>query len=78
MIASNTLLIDGSFEELADELAQYLDERSEKNAGGALLHDTLKPLLEQNKREEVLTTLVEGSSVLNSVPEKGKTCYVLA
>ncbi|OMP84931.1 Eukaryotic translation initiation factor 3 subunit M [Diplodia seriata] len=53
---TNTLLIEGSFEELADELAQYLAE--------------VGSLLEENKKDDVLKKLVTASAVLNSAPEK--------
>ena len=71
---SNTLLIEGSFEELADELAHYIGEVQKKqNHDAANLQEEVTPLLEQGKRDEVLKKLVTASSVLNTAPEKGSS-----
>ena len=70
---SNTLLIEGSFEELADELAHYIGEVQKKqNPDAPDLQDEVSPLAEQGKKDEVLKKLVTASSVLNSAPEKGE------
>jgi hypothetical protein len=54
------LFVDGTFEELAKELAEYI------NVG-----DKVQPLLEKNaKKEEVLGELIRASDALLSVPEK--------
>ena len=75
---SNTLLIEGSFEELADELAHYIGEIQKKqNHDAANLQDEVNPLVEQGKRDEVLKKLVTASSVLNAAPEKGSRCSLL-
>ncbi|KAG9241643.1 hypothetical protein BJ878DRAFT_519648 [Calycina marina] len=55
--------IDGSFEELALELATYLNISSEEIA----------PLLENNKKDDVLHRLVSASVALNSIPERDFT-----
>ena len=71
---SNTLLIEGSFEELADELAHYIGEvlkRQNPDSGG--LQEEVTPLLEQGKRDDVLKKLVTASAALNTAPEKGQT-----
>ncbi len=69
---TNTLLIEGSFEELADELAHYLDEVKRKDSDAQTTIQTdIAPLLEQNQKDEVLKKLVTGGAVLNSAPEKG-------
>ena len=69
---TNTLLIEGSFEELADELAHYIGEVQKKqNLDATNLQQEVTPLLEQGKRDEVLKKLVTASSVLNTAPEKG-------
>lgn len=53
------LFVDGSFEELAAEMAEYLKA------------DEAKALLEKDaKKDEVLSKLVAASSGLNTVPEK--------
>jgi hypothetical protein len=67
----NTLLIDGSFEELSDELAHYLDDRKRQGDDGTSLQAEIAPLLEQGQKDEVLRRLVAASAVLNSAPEKG-------
>ncbi|KAL1643516.1 hypothetical protein SLS58_004876 [Diplodia intermedia] len=68
---TNTLLIEGSFEELADELAQYLNALK-KNQGdeSSDLQSEVGSLLEENKKDDVLKKLVTASAVLNSAPEK--------
>ncbi|KAI4129976.1 MAG: hypothetical protein LQ338_001982 [Usnochroma carphineum] len=68
---SNTLLIEGSFEELADELSHYLDEVKRKQGDtNTAIQTEITPLLEQNQKDEVLKKLVTGSAALNSAPEK--------
>ena len=69
---TNTLLIEGSFEELADELAHYIDEmRKKQSEDGATIQAEITPLLEQGQKDEALKRLVTGSTVLNTAPEKG-------
>lgn len=69
---SNILLIEGSFEELADELAHYVDDvRKKSTEESAEIQLEIAPLLEQGQKDEALKKLVTGSSVLNLAPEKG-------
>ena len=69
---TNTLLIEGSFEELIDELAHYIDEVQKKQTpDNANLQAEITPLLEKGQKDEVLKKLVTGSDVLNIAPEKG-------
>ena len=69
---SNTLLIEGSFEELADEFAHYLDEVQKKQTpDNANVQSEITPLLEKGQKDEVLKKLVTASDVLNTAPEKG-------
>jgi translation initiation factor 3 subunit M len=84
---SNTLLIEGSFVELAQELAEYLDVLNKAEAGAGLhaeIEPTLKEIREkeeaeeaadadvlQRQKDDVLKKLVGKASVLNSAPEKG-------
>lgn len=84
---SNTLLIEGSFSELAEELAQYLDTlaKSEEGSGvqaevGPSLHtireaeQSQEPTNEssvQKQKDEVLKKIVTKAFVLNSAPERG-------
>lgn len=69
---TNTLLIEGSFEELADELAHYIDEVQKKQApDSANTQAEIAPLIEKGQKDEVLKKLVRSSEVLNFAPEKG-------
>jgi translation initiation factor 3 subunit M len=65
---TNTLLIEGSLEELADELAQYIDNLR-KDA--APIQPEVASLLKEEKTEDALKKLVGAASALNSAPEKG-------
>ncbi|PWY67690.1 hypothetical protein BO83DRAFT_365537 [Aspergillus eucalypticola CBS 122712] len=79
---STTLLIEGSFTELADEFAQYIDALRKSEASSSLqseISPLLQPLREQEQseaepdrkqRDEVLKKLVSAAVVLNSAPEK--------
>ena len=68
----NTLLIDGSFEELCEELAQYIDDIKRKQGDeGASTRTDITPLLEQGQQDDVLKKLVSSSISLNAAPEKG-------
>ncbi len=53
------VFIEGSFQDLAQELAEYLNIGSE-----------VQPLLEENKKDVALRKLVAQSIALNSIPEK--------
>jgi translation initiation factor 3 subunit M len=53
------VFIDGSFQDLAQELAEYLNIGTE-----------VQPLLETNKKDDVLKKLVTASTALNATPEK--------
>ena len=69
---TNTLLIEGSFEELADELAHYIDDVQKKqNPESANTQAEIAPLLEKEQKDEALKKLVTASDVLNTAPEKG-------
>ena len=69
---TNTLLIEGTFEELAEELAHYLDEVRRKDSDATTtIQSDITPLLEQHQKDDVLKKLVTGGAVLNSAPEKG-------
>lgn len=73
---SNTLLIEGVFEELAEELAQYIDDIQKKqNPDASSVKSEIGPLLEQGKKDDALKKLVTGSAVLNSAPEKGMDIF---
>lgn len=69
---TNTLLIEGSFEELADELAHYIDEvQKRQTPDNANIQAEITPLLEKGQKDETLKKLVTASDVLNTAPEKG-------
>jgi hypothetical protein len=63
------VFVDGTFEDLADELAGYIDnvKKMEESEG---VRAEIKPLLDSNKKDEALKKLVTASPVLNSAPEK--------
>ena len=68
----NTLLIDGSFEELSEELAQYCDDIKKKQGDDTSNARTeIAPFLEQGRQDDVLKKLVTTSAALNAAPEKG-------
>jgi translation initiation factor 3 subunit M len=71
---SNTLLIEGTTEELADELATYIDNlRQLQNVEGPIQPE-VNSLLRDKKIEDALKKLVGAASILNSAPEKGVCC----
>ena len=68
---TTTLLIEGTFEELSEELAQYLDDVQKKqNPEAASIKSELSGLLSQGKKDDVLKKLVTASAVLNHAPER--------
>lgn len=80
---TNTLLIEGSWTELCEELAQYLDVLRSNTDSGASISEEIAPQLEtlrqqeQNgeeadlaQRDEVLKKIVAAGAILNSAPEK--------
>ncbi|KAL2821041.1 eukaryotic translation initiation factor 3 subunit M [Aspergillus granulosus] len=78
---STTLLIEGSFSELAEEFAAYLDalNKAEDSPIQTELAPLLQPLreqeqndtqIDQGKRDEVLKKLVGSATVLSTAPEK--------
>ena len=74
----NTLLIEGSFEELSDELAHYVDETKKRQGeDGASIQSEIAPFLDQGQKDEALKKLVMGSIVLNAAPEKGKPRHTI-
>ena len=70
--AKTTLLIEGTFEELTDEFAQYIDslKKSQGDESSSIQQETAD-LLKENKKDEVLKKLVVGAQALNQAPEKG-------
>lgn len=62
----NTLLIEGSFEELSEELAVYIDGLAQSS-----VQSEVAPLLKEGNKVDALKKIVTASSALNSAPEKG-------
>ncbi|RDW84961.1 eukaryotic translation initiation factor 3 subunit M [Coleophoma cylindrospora] len=58
-VSTQQVFIEGSFQELAQELAEYLNIGPE-----------IEPLLAENKKDEALKRLVTASPALNASPEK--------
>lgn len=69
---ANTLLIEGSFEELSEELAVYLDGLS-----GSSVQSEIAPLLKDGNKVDALKKIVTASSALNNAPERGASCGVI-
>jgi len=88
----STLQVEGTFRELVEELADYLDnlKKSQTDSAGSSRSE-LTPLLEkyaeaenaededalENTRDEVLKVLVPASSILNNAPDKGEDSHSL-
>lgn len=69
MAATQQVFIDGTFEDLADELAGYIDNVKKVNEAEGVRAE-IKPLLAANKKDDVLKKLVTAAPVLNGAPEK--------
>jgi translation initiation factor 3 subunit M len=65
---TNTLIVEGTLEELADELAVYIDNLRKE---GEPIQPQVNKLLQEGEQEDALKVLVGSSSVLNTAPEKG-------
>lgn len=86
-MSTNTLLVEGSFSELAEELAQYIDNlnKVESEAGVAA---EIEPLLNQireaesqdssdtssvqKQKDDVLKQIVKNATALSNAPERGR------
>ena len=85
---SNTLLIEGTFSELSEELAQYLDTLSKVEADSGVAAEIAPALNEirekeageeapdatalQKQKDDALKKIVGKAGVLNSAPERGE------
>lgn len=67
-VPTNTLIVEGTLEELADELAVYIDNLRKD---GEPIQPQVNKLLQDGEQEDALKVLVGNSSVLNNAPEKG-------
>ena len=71
-VPANTLFIEGSFEELTDEFAQYIDSlKKSQGDESSSIQQEAADLLKENKKDDVLKKLVVGAQALNQAPEKG-------
>lgn len=61
--------LDGTFEELANELAGYIDN-VRKGDDKTTVAAEIAPLIEAQKKDDALKVLVTASSALNAAPEK--------
>lgn len=67
-----TLLIEGTFEELAEELAQYIDNLKNSQAeGSSNVQAEVAEQLKGDKKDEALKKLILGAPILNQAPERG-------
>jgi len=66
--APSLLMVEGSFYDQMDELAQYLDT---VNQTPGVLSGELAPLAEREEKDEIVRKLVGASSALSQAPEKG-------
>ncbi|KAK1782051.1 hypothetical protein QBC45DRAFT_448732 [Copromyces sp. CBS 386.78] len=62
MATPQLIFVDGTFAELAQEMADFVQVGEE-----------VQPLLEQDKREDALDAIVKASHILNGAPEKDFT-----
>lgn len=83
-MSTSTLLIEGSFPELAEELAQYLDTLNESAGVHSSIESDLSQIREaesqespdnakiQKSRDDVLKKIITKATLLNAAPERGK------
>lgn len=86
-MSTSTLLIEGSFPELAEELAQYLDTLSESAGVHSSIEGELTQIREtesqespdsakiQKLRDDVLKKIITKATLLNSAPERGNNKF---
>lgn len=81
-MAVSTLLIEGSFAELAEELAQYLDTLEENADVLSSIESELGQIREidsqetantsaQKYKDDILKKIITKATVLNKAPERG-------
>lgn len=69
MAQQQIVFIEGSFADLSEEFAGYIDNINKVSATNGLQAE-IKPLLEANQKDEVLKKLVTGATALSNAPEK--------
>lgn len=82
----NTLLIEGTFRELVEELADYIDNlrKTQDESAASLRTDVAQPLEKyaeaeesrdedavESARDDVLKLITQGSAILNQASERG-------
>lgn len=81
---TTTLLIEGSFSELVEEFANYIDSLRKDDSLKSEIAPLLQPIRQQEQSEgepdqkqndEVLKKLVAAATALNGAPEKGEWEY---
>ena len=89
-MAISTLLIEGSFAELAEELAQFIDGLSEDAGVAASIESELGQLREQDTQEtpdkaiieksrnDVLKKIITKATILNNAPERGNYATLMS
>ena len=73
IMPANTILIEGSFEELCTELTQYIDQTNKTTGQESNLEADVEPLLKEDKKEDALKKVITASPALNNAPERGMT-----
>jgi translation initiation factor 3 subunit M len=63
---NNTLMIEGSIEELTDELANFIDSLSKSEP----IQPGVAKLMKDGKKEDALKVLVPRADALNAAPER--------
>lgn len=83
-MTTSTLLIEGSFLELAEELAQYIDGLSEGAGIASSIEAELNQIREaesqespdnaatQKPKDDVLKKIITKATILNAAPERGE------
>lgn len=84
----STLLIEGTFPELAEELAQFLDSLSEGAGVFNNIESELGQIREaesqeaqdnasiQKLRDDVLKKIITKATILNNAPERGEPHFI--
>lgn len=91
---TNTLLIEGAFSELVEELARYLDALNKSEPGTGIeqeisptlaivrdqeqAEEPANPQTVQKEKDDILKKLVGKANILNTAPERGRLLNFLA
>jgi translation initiation factor 3 subunit M len=71
--AVSTLLIEGTFEELAEELSIYIDNLRKSQGDDETVRSEVVKFKDSEKKDDALKALVGAAAVLNNAPEKVKS-----